>query len=193
MSYSSDRLMMKKLLLIISLVYCIAIPGLSQRQYLSFEGGLSKNYKGFYTLYKGILNIGGSYQLRVYKPLYAGMAFRINYFRRANTTAGLTLYKPGINVSAEIPVIKRIKIVLRMGAGYAFLRNTNREFGYKETQTGINSTAELNILWITKDKFDYYIFGRYDHIYLDEDTNFTRLEYYRNINTTDLGIGIRIK
>jgi len=60
-------------------------------------------------------------------------------------------------------------------------------------QSGVNIAPELKISWRTNARVQYYIFGRYDFIYLDEDKDFTKLEYYRKVNLTSFGIGIFIK
>lgn len=77
--------------------------------------------------------------------------------------------------------------------GYSFLNISNGEFNYTEIQKGFNTGAELKFIWYSQASVDYYIFGRYDFIYLDEDLSFTQLEYYRKVHLSSFGIGIKIK
>lgn len=77
--------------------------------------------------------------------------------------------------------------------GYSFINLSNGEYNYAETQNGFNTGAELKFIWYSQAKVDYFIFGRYDFIYLDEDLNFTHLEYYRKVHLSSFGIGIKIK
>lgn len=163
------------------------------RHFFSFDAGLSQNHKGFYILYSGIINIGGGYNIRIIRHFYAGASLHLDYFKRINTTAGLIIYQPKVNLNYNLPVSDRIDLVTKIAGGYSFLRNSNKEYNYKEIQSGLNSSAEIQILWKTRDKFDFYLFGRYDYIYLDRNEDFTRLEYYRKVNLTCFGLGVRIK
>lgn len=78
-------------------------------------------------------------------------------------------------------------------AGYSFVNISNGDYDYAETQNGFNTGAELKFIWYTQGKVDYYLFGRYDFIYLNEDISFTLLEYYRKVQLTSFGFGIKIK
>jgi hypothetical protein len=183
-----------KIYKIVVVILLFANTGLSQGEhFFSFDAGLSQNHKGFYTLYSGIINIGGGYYIRIIRHFYGGLSIHLDYFKRTNTTAGLIIYQPKINFNYDIPVNRRIDLVTILAGGYSFLRNSNKEYNYRETQAGFNSLAEIQILWKTRDKFDFYLFGRYDYIYLDRNEDFTRLEYYRKVNLTCFGLGVRIK
>jgi hypothetical protein len=77
--------------------------------------------------------------------------------------------------------------------GYSFLNLSNEEYDYSENQNGLNCGGDLRLVWRTEKRVDFYIFGRYDYIYLTEDINFTQLEYYRRVHLTSFGIGLKIK
>jgi hypothetical protein len=169
--------------------YCFS----QEKKYFTFDAGLSQNHKGFFTLYSGIVELGGSYNLKMFGNLYAGGSFHLNYLKRTNTSSGTIFYKPQLNLHYNFKITQRIYLTTLAALGYSFVTVSNEEFSYKESQHGINPSAELRIFWRTKGKTDFYLFGRYDYIYLAKDENFTRIEYYRRIHLTSFGVGIKIK
>jgi hypothetical protein len=170
------------------------ICSLSQeKKYFSFDLGLSQNHKGFFTLYGGIIDVGGSYNLNIMGNLYTGASFHLEYLKRTNTSSGTIVYKPKLNLHYNFKIAQRIYLTVLAALGYSFVALSNKEFSYKETQHGINPGAELRSLWKTHGKTDFYVFGRYDYIYFAKDEDFTQLEYYRRMHLTSFGLGIKIR
>jgi hypothetical protein len=183
----------KALFLLIVVLLSANIVNSQERHFFSIDLGFTQNHKGFFSLYSGLVDLGGGYHLRIFNHLNSGISLHVNYFKRSNTTASLVIYKPKINLGYDFPVHNKIDIVTQISAGYAILRNSNKEFIYRETKTGLNASAEVKLLWKSITKLNFYLFGRYDYIYLDKDAKFTILEYYRQVNLTAFGLGIRIK
>ena len=157
------------------------------------DAGLTQNHQGFFKLFDGTLDAGAGYNLKLLQDLYGGLAFRIGLLNRENTTSRAIVYRPQLNLHYYFHVTKNVAIIPLVSVGYSFLNLSNKEFGYKELQSGFNSGGELRILWERERKLDFFLFGRFDYIYLDRDESFTRIEYYRKIYLTSFGMGIRIK
>jgi hypothetical protein len=164
-----------------------------EKKYFTIDIGFSQNHKGFFTLFNGIMDLGGSYNYRIAGKFYTGASFHIDYLKRINTASETIIYKPNLNLHYNFKMTHRIYLTAQAALGYSFVTLSNKEFSYKETQQGINPGTEFRIFWRTDRKTDFYLFGRYDYIYLAKDENFTRLDYYRKIHLTSFGLGIKIK
>lgn len=185
---------MKKVLLYTLFWAVFSIPALSQeKHYFGIDIGLTQTYKGFFYLYDGVLDVGISYNKNLVKGLYGGGSFHINYLSRGNSSARTIVYKPKVNLGYQFQVTSWLSIHPIGFIGYSFMTISNKEFDYAETQCGINSGAELRLEWNNNAQVETYVFGRYDFIYLNNDEHFTRLEYYRKVHLTNVGIGIKIK
>ena len=160
---------------------------------LQFDLGLVQNHKGFFKLFNGIAEVGAGYNRELARNFYAGAHLRLSVLSRSGTTNRLAIYKPGLNLHYFISLTEQFAIIPVISAGYSFLSISNKEYGYREMQSGFNPGAGLRFLWMRQRKIDFYLFGRFDYIYLDEDVEFTRMGYYRQIYMTAFGIGIRIK
>lgn len=185
---------MKKgiLILISSLIVVIHLFSQEKRN-VTIDIGLSQTYKGFFYLYNGVVEIGAAYNHHIVKSLYGGVSFHIDYLSRSNSSARTIVYKPKLNVNYDFKITPWLSINPMVFAGYSFVNLSNVEFDYAETQKGFNSGVELKFIWYSPASVDYYLFGRYDYIYLKKDINFTHLEYYRKVHLTSFGIGIKIK
>jgi hypothetical protein len=185
---------LKRTIIIPLAVYfsCFSISA-QESQQVTIDMGLSQTYKGFFYLYNGIVEFGLTYNHQIIENLYAGASFHLDYLSRNNSSARTIVYKPKVNLNYNIMTTSWLSINPMVFAGYSFVNLSNSEFNYVETQNGFNTGAELKFIWYSKAKVDYYIFGRYDFIYLDEDLSFTRLEYYRKLHLSSFGIGIKIK
>jgi len=176
----------------IALFSCISLTAQEKRN-VTIDLGLSQTYKGFFYLYNGIVEVGAAYNHQIVKSLYGGVSFHLDYLLRSNSAARTIVYKPKINLNYNFKINSWFSINPMVFAGYSFVNISNVEFDYAETQKGFNSGAELKFIWYSQASVDYYIFGRYDHIYLKDDINFTQLEYYRKVHLSSFGIGIKIK
>jgi len=152
-----------------------------------------QNHEGFFKLFDGVVDVGAGYNRELVKDLYGGIAFHIAFLNRQNTTSRTAIYKPRLNLHYYIHVSEKVAVIPVMNLGYSFLNLSNREYDYKEIQSGLNSGGELKVLWKRNQTLDYYIFGRFDFIFLDKDESFTRLKHYRNVYLTSFGLGVRIK
>ena len=164
-----------------------------EKQNVTIDLGLSQNYKGFFYLYNGVVEFGLTYNHQIVKSLYGGASFHIDFLSRSNSSARTIVYKPKVNLNYNFKTTSWSSINPMVFVGYSFVNISNGEFNYAETQKGFNTGAELKFIWYSKAKVDYYFFGRYDFIYLNEDLNFTQLEYYRKLHLSSFGIGIKIK
>jgi hypothetical protein len=179
--------------LILYTIFISLIGHSQERQCFTFDLGVSQNYKGFFTLYKGIIDAGGSYNQKIVGRVFAGASFHVEYLKRTNTTSWTIIYKPKINLQYNLKVTPKIYLTTLVAIGYSFVSLSNKEYSYQEMQHGVNPEAELRFSWRTSGKTDYYLFCRYDYIYLAKDENFTHLEYYRRLQLTSFGLGIKIK
>lgn len=185
---------MKKRLLYIALFISLCQPLFSQKvSNFQFDAGLVWNHQGFLKLFDGTLDLGAGYNLKLLKDLYGGLAFRIAFLNRSNTTSRALIYRPQLNLHYYFHLSRNVAIIPVVSLGYSFLDLSNKEFDYKELQSGLNTAAELRVLWKRERKLDFFLFGRFEYIYLDQDESFTMVEYYRNIYLTSIGMGIRIK
>ncbi len=164
-----------------------------EKRNVTINLGLSQTYKGFFYLFNGIVDVGAAYNHQIIKGLYGGASFHIDYLSRSNSSARTIVYKPKLNLNYNIKTTSWLSINPLVFAGYSFVNISNGEYNYAETQNGFNTGAELKFIWYTQGTVDYYLFGRYDFIYLNEDKSFTLLEYYRKVHLTSFGIGIKIK
>lgn len=164
-----------------------------EKRSVTIDLGLSQTYKGFFYLYSGVVEVGAAYNHQIVKSLYGGASFHIDYLSRSNSSARTIVYKPKLNVIYNFKITQWFSINPMVFFGYSFVNLSNGEYQYTDTQKGINSGVELKFIWNSPASVDYYIFGRYDYIYLKEDVNFTLLEYYRKVYLTSFGIGIKIK
>ena len=137
------------------------------------------------------INIG--YNLKLRNGLYGGAAFQTEYLKLNNSQARTLIFKPKINLHYNINFSEKLSLVPWMSVGYSFLQIKNKEFGYSDNVAGLNLSPELKLVRKTQSRVNYYIFGRYDYIYLNEDPEFTKLEYFRDVHLTSFGIGIYIK
>lgn len=157
------------------------------------DAGLNQNHGGFFKLFDGVLEAGAGYNRQIVKGLYGGLAFRVSFLGRQNTPSRTIIYKPRVNLHYSIDITKSMAVIPLISLGYSFVNLSNREFEYRETQSGLNTGGELRVLWKRERKLDYFVFGRFDYIYLDRDESFTVLEQYRKVFMTAFGLGIRIK
>jgi len=164
-----------------------------KKNYFTIDLGLTRTYKGFFYLYDGVVDIGAGYNRHILDLLYGGFSFHIDYLNRSGSSARTIVYKPKVNLSYDIQVNSWFTINPVVFVGYSFLNLSNTEYDYAENQNGINCGADLRLLWETSSRLDYYLFGRYDYIYLTEDKNFTQLDYYRRVHLSSFGIGVKIK
>lgn len=178
--------------LLMALFSFISISAQEKRS-VTIDLGLSQTYKGFFYLYSGVVEVGAAYNHQIVKSLYGGASFHIDYLSRSNSSARTIVYKPKLNVIYNFKITQWFSINPMVFFGYSFVNLSNGEYQYTDTQKGINSGVELKFIWNSPASVDYYIFGRYDYIYLKEDVNFTLLEYYRKVYLTSFGIGIKIK
>jgi hypothetical protein len=180
--------------LYIILLFLVPFSGNSQKaSNIQFDLGLIQNYSGFYKLFDGLVEAGGGYNRELLKNFYGGAAFRIGFLNRKGTTNRTVIYKPGLNLHYYIHFSDRLALVPVATISYAFLNNSDKEFSYRELQTGWSPGAEVRMIWKRDRKMDFYLFGRFDYIYLDEDADFTQLEYYRQVWLTAFGLGLRLK
>lgn len=183
---------MKKLFLLISITISLSTWG-QEKSNISIDLGLANTHKGFFYLYQGMVDMNLGYSLKLWKGLYAGAAFQTEYLRLKNTQARTFIFKPKVNLHYYIDFSKKFSFVPWISAGYSFLQIKNKEFGYSVHVAGLNLSPELKLIRKTKSRVNYYIFGRYDYIYLNDDPGFTKLEYFRNVHISSFGIGIFIK
>jgi hypothetical protein len=178
--------------LIVTLFFWLSLHAQEKRN-VTIDLGLSQTYKGFFYLFNGVVEVGAAYNHQIIKSLYGGASFHMDYLSRSNSSARTIVYKPKLNINYNIKTTPWLSINPMVFAGYSFVNISNGEFNYAETQTGFNSGAELKIIWYSDASVDYFLFGRFDFIYLNEDRNFTQLEYYRKVYLTSFGLGIKIK
>lgn len=178
--------------LILTFFSCISLTAQEKRNGC-IDIGLSQTYKGFFYLYNGVVEIGAAYNHHIVKSLYGGVSFHIDYLSRSNSSARTIVYKPKLSVNYDFKITSWLSINPMIFVGYSFVNISNAEFDYAEIQKGFNSGVELKFIWYSPASVDYYLFGRYDHIYLKKDVNFTLLEYYRKVHLTSFGLGIKIK
>ncbi len=183
---------MKKVLLFL-IVFLPFVVHAQEKSSFSAEVGFSQTYKNFFQLYRGILGIGLEYDKQITGNLFGGLSLHLDYLRIKNTSARTIIYKPQVRLGYAVRLKSRFEIIPAVLAGYSLLNLANKEFSYTETQSGWNSGAELKLVWKTHHRTDYYLFGRYDYIWLSKDENFTMIENYRNIHLTGIGLGILIK
>ena len=188
----------KKMRLFLKLVFvCVMLTpltGFSQRESnWTFDIGLTQTYPGFFNLYNGSVDAAAGYNMKLTHGLFAGASFGIQFLKLNGTQSKTVVYKPKIIIHYRFGIGKNFNIVPWVSAGYSFLNIKNREYNYAETQQGFNLSPELKLLWNTKTRVDVYIYGRYDYIKLNEDADFTRLNYYRDVHLTSFGIGVLIK
>lgn len=168
--------------------------GFSQpEKYWNIDLGLNRTHNGFFKLYDGIIDVGANYNHKFIGNLYGGAGFYLHYIKRTNTSARTVFYNPKANLHYIIRLSGRVGLIPKASLGYSFVRLSNKELNYSEMQSGINTSADLRLQWFTEKPIDFYAFGRFDYTYLNKDTDFTVLDYYRNIYLTSFGIGIRIK
>lgn len=180
------------LFLFVTFFFYLAIFAQEKRN-VTIDLGLSQTYKGFFYLYNGIVEVGATYNHQIVKSLYGGGSFHLDYLSRSNSSARTIVYKPKLNFNYNFKINHWFSINPMVNAGYSFVNISNGEFDYTETQMGFNAGVELKLIWYSQASVDYYFFGRYDHLYLKEDVNFTLLEYYRKVHLTSFGLGIKIK
>jgi hypothetical protein len=190
--YSFDEL--KKALL--SFLFLTFLWGNTHGQGASFvnaDVGLTWNHQGFFKLYNGIVDAGAGYHISLFNELYGGLSFQAAFLNYKNTPARSAFYRPQFNLLYSIHISPRIAVDPVVAIGYSFVRITNIEYAYAQTQAGINYSANLKLRWKSSGKIDYYIFGRYDYIYLNKNEAFTQLDYFRQIQLFAVGIGLQIK
>ena len=172
----------------------ICLDSFSQKdRNLSVDIGIPQTYKGFFYLYDGIIDLGIGYHINLFNNFYAGGSMRLEYLSRKPELGRSVFYRPSVNLYYTFNIGEKLQLIPWVSGGYSIVQLSNKEFNYKEIQSGVNIAPELKISWRTNSRVQYYIFGRYDYIYLDEDKDFTKLEYYRKVNLTSFGIGIFIK
>ncbi len=185
---------MKKVLTVIALLFCLHQFADAQAiSHFDIDLGLIQNHKGFFKLYDGILEVGGNYHIGISRNLFAGVAMHAGFLNRKNTSAHTVFYKPAGQAAYSIHFSERIALIPVISAGYSWFTLRNDPYDFKDTQSGVNMGFDLRLLWKTQERTDFYFFGSYDYIFLDEDKAFTELYYYRNIYHTSIGLGISIK
>jgi len=160
---------------------------------IQFDLGLAQTHKDFFRLYDGIFELGGSYHFGVTRNFYTGISFHINYLNRNNGDMRVLVYKPKINLQYYFHVSKGIAIVPGISVGYSLLQMKNNEYDFSDLQNGVNLCPDLKIVFTRQAKTEFYLYGRFDYIYLSEDKAFTKLNNYRNVYLTSFGLGINIK
>ena len=172
----------------------VGVFGFSQpEKYWNIDLGINQIHNGFFKLYNGVVDVGANYNRKIAGNLYGGAGFYMHYISRTNTSSRTACYNPKANLQYIIRLSGRLGLIPQASLGYSFVRLSNKEFNYSEMQSGLNTSADLRVQWFTEKPVDFYAFGRFDYTFLNKDTEFTVLDYYRNIYLTSFGIGIRIK
>jgi hypothetical protein len=180
-------------ILLVSLLF-LSLSGFSQHESSwTADIGLTQTYPGFFNLYDGSVDIEAGYQTKLVGSLFAGGSFGVQFLKLDGSLSKTIVYKPKLNLSYRLKAGKNFRVIPLFSVGYSFLNIKNNEYGYATTQSGLNLSPELKLLWKTGIRTDFYFYGRYDYIKLNEDTDFTHLNYYRNVSLTSFGIGIVIK
>ena len=181
---------------LLSFLFLAFIWGQSHGQSASFvnvDAGLTWNHQGFFKLYDGIVDAGAGYHISLFKELYGGLSFHTAFLNYKNAPARSTFYRPKVNLLYSMHISPRIAVDPVIAFGYSFVRITNSEYAYAQTLAGINYSANLQLRWKSSGKLDYYIFGRYDYIFLNENEAFTQLDVFRQIQLIAVGFGLHIK
>lgn len=180
--------------LIIAILLAFAVTGMGQhKKFVTVDLGLLQVHQDFFKLFDGIVDVGASYNRSIKGHLYAGVDFHMGFLHRQNTSSRTTVFKPAFVLNYLFHVSKHLVIIPQAKIGYGFLRLSNGEYNYKETQSGWNPGAELRVQWKRESTLDFYLFGRMDYIYLNKDDSFTKLDHYRHIYLTSFGLGVFIK
>ena len=175
-------------------MFLIPFPGITQKaSNFQVDLGLYQNHKGFFKLFDGVIEAGAAYNKELIKGLYGGAAIRLGILSRKGTSSRTTSYKPGLNLHYYIHLSEKLAIVPVATISYALLNISNKEYKYREVQAGWSPGAELRMHWKREKKMDFFVFGRLDYIYLNEDKDFTQLEHYRQVWLTAFGLGLRLK
>lgn len=178
----------------IGVLLIISLEVLPQRATnFEVELGLVQNHQRFLKLFNGVLEAGAGYNQELFRNFYAGASFHTSFLSRKGTSNRSAIYKPGLNLHYYIHLSRNVAVIPQAGINYAILNISNKEYNYRENQSGWNPDAQIRVLWKREKKLDYYAFGRFDYIYLDKDDKFTKLEFYRQVYLTSFGIGLRIK
>jgi len=183
---------LEKLILLISIIISLSTFAQEKKNF-SVDIGLVNTHKGLFYLYQGMIDLNIGYNLKLWNGLYAGAAFQTEYLSVKNTQARTLILKPKVNLHYYINFSEKFSLVPWISVGYSFLQIKNKEFDYSDNVAGLNLSPELKFIRKTKSRVNYYIFGRYDYIYLNDDPEFTKLEYFRDVHISSFGIGIFIK
>lgn len=157
------------------------------------DAGLVQNHQGFLELFDGVVGVSGGYNHELVNNLYGGIHLQTSFLNRTGTTNRAAFYLPGINIHYVISLTAKIGLVPFAGVSFAALNLSNKEFDYREVQTGYGPGTGIRLLWKRDAKAEFYLYSRFDYIHLSKDDDFTRLENYRNMYQTSFGLGIRIK
>ncbi len=125
--------------------------------------------------------------------MFGGFSFHFTYLDRSYTKSRTFFYKPKINLQYYFHLSKRFALVPGFAVGYALIQLKNSEFNYNDLGQGINIEPDLKLMWTRQAKAEFYLFGRFDFIYLNKDSDFTQLNHYRNVYLTSFGVGVNIK
>ena len=183
----------KAIIILVAALFSYISVNAQEKRNITIDLGLSQTYKGFFYLYSGIVEVGAAYNHHIVKNLYGGASFHIDYLSRSNSSARTIVYKPKVNLNYDFKITSWFRINPMVFAGYSFVNISNAEYDYSETQKGFITGTELKLILHSTSPVDYYLFGRFDYIYLKKDLNFTHLEYYRKVYLTSFGIGVKIK
>ncbi len=185
---------MKKFFTLFILSFFLTGAGIAQQaSFITVDAGLLRNHQGFFKLYSGVVDVGMGYHIPVLKDLHGGISLHTGFLNYKNTPARSVLFRPKINLQYAFYLSRRLAVDPTAALGYSFVRITNEEYGYKETQKGINYLGELKIRWKSPGRLDYFLFGRYEYILLDRDETFTEIESFRQIELYSVGFGVKIK
>ena len=185
-----------KIIIAFFIIFCCNKGFAQEKSNLNLE--ISKTFSEwtFFKRYKGTVDIGISYYYKIDK-FSLGISLNTNFLRRKPATienkVNSTIIKPGINLAYPINFKSNIYFIPKIRVGYAMININNKKYDYNKNQYGIYSSFELKLNYKTKGRIDYYFFMNYDYIYLDEDKDFTKLNYYRNVHFFNIGIGSKLK
>lgn len=178
---------------IILLFVVAAMGGYSQKdKKVNIDLGLMQNHQGFLKLFDGVVDVGANYNVEILPNFYGGVDFHIGFLNRKNTSSRSQVYKPGFILNYVIHLSKNLALIPQGRIGYTLLNLSNSEYNYGEMQSGWSPGGEIRFLWKQEHTLNFYVFGRFDYIYLSKDESFTKLEYYRNVYLTSFGLGVQI-
>ena len=181
--------------ILILIVLMLNVPRLFSQDRYNVEFGIGYPFpdKKFFVYYDGVYSINTSLTYEVLENFYTGISFNFSKTKQDNPEVYTRYYIPNGIIKYKLGIVNNLFTSPEFGLGLVILNIKCSEYSYNEKQLGFDIYGKISIGFSVNNRIDLLVSYRFDYMYLQNDEDFTMLEYYRSMHLSNLCAGINFK